>query len=54
MASSKQKKAAKKNISKAANAAKKKHTISHLPKSVRTAMEKKGAAAAQKKRDSAG
>ena len=54
MASSKQKKAAKKNISKAANAAKKKRTITHLPKSVRTALGEKGAAAAQKKRESAG
>jgi len=53
MASTKQKAAAKKNISKAANAAKKKRTISHLPKSVRTALGKKGAAAARKKRKAA-
>jgi len=53
MASAKQKTAAKKNISKAATAAKKKRTIAHLPKSVRTALGKKGAAAARKKRKAA-
>jgi hypothetical protein len=53
MSSSKQKKAARKNISKAATAAKKKRTIAHLPKSVRTALGKKGAAAARKKRKAA-
>lgn len=50
MSSAKQKTAAKKNISKAAIAARKKRTIAHLPKSVRTALGKKGAAAARKKR----
>lgn len=53
MASSKQKTAAKKNISKAATAAKEKRTIADLPKSVRTALGKKGAAAARKKRKAA-
>jgi hypothetical protein len=53
MASAKQKTAAKKNISKAATAAKKKRTIAHLPKSVRTALGKKGEAAARKKRKAA-
>ena len=53
MGSAKQKSAAKKNIAKAATAAKKKRTISHLPKSVRTALGKKGAAAARKKRKAA-
>jgi hypothetical protein len=48
MASSTQRKAAKKNISKAATAAKKKRTIAHLPKSVRTALGEKGAIAARK------
>lgn len=50
MASAKQSAAARKNIKKAATAAKKKKTISHLPKSTRTALGKKGAAAAKRKR----
>lgn len=54
MASTKQKAAAKKNIRKAASAAKRKHTIAHLPKSVRTALGKKGSSVAQKKRKSRG
>jgi hypothetical protein len=49
MASAKQT-AAEKNIKMAACAAKKKKTISHLSKSTRTALGKKGAAAAKKKR----
>jgi hypothetical protein len=53
MASAKQTTAAKKNISKAATAVKKKRTIAHLPKSVRTALAKKGAAAARRKRKAA-
>jgi len=48
--SSKQSTAARKNIKKAANAARKKRTIGHLPKSVRTALGKKGAQAAKRKR----
>jgi hypothetical protein len=39
---SKQSTAARKNVKKAANAARKKRTIAHLPKSVRTALGKKG------------
>jgi ABC-type transport system involved in Fe-S cluster assembly fused permease/ATPase subunit len=46
----KQSAAARKNIKKAANAARKKRTIAHLPKSVRTALGKKGAQAAKRKR----
>jgi len=40
MATAKQKWAAKRNIKKASTAAKKKRTISHLPKSTRTALGK--------------
>jgi hypothetical protein len=40
MATTKQKAAARKNIKKAASAAKKKRTISKLPKSTRTALGK--------------
>jgi hypothetical protein len=40
------------NQKKAAQAAKSKKTIAHLPKSTRTALGKKGAAAAAKKRGS--
>jgi hypothetical protein len=50
MATSKQRTAARANIKKAASAAKKKKTISHLPKSVRTALGKEGAKAARKQR----
>jgi ABC-type transport system involved in Fe-S cluster assembly fused permease/ATPase subunit len=50
MASAKQTSAARKNIKKAASAARKKKTIAHLPKSTRTALGKKGASAARKKR----
>jgi hypothetical protein len=46
-----QKAAAKNNIKNAAAAAKKKKTIAHLPKATRTALGKKGAEAAKKKRD---
>jgi hypothetical protein len=52
MASTKQRKAAKKNIKKAASAAKKKRTIAHLPKSVRTALGKQAASVAKTKRKS--
>jgi hypothetical protein len=48
--SAKQSAAARKNIKKAASAARKKRTIAHLPKSVRTALGKKGGAAAKRKR----
>jgi hypothetical protein len=47
--SAKQSAAARKNIKKAASAARRKRTIAHLPKSVRTALGKKGAAAAKRK-----
>lgn len=52
MASTKQKSAARKNIKKAATAAKKKRTISHLPKSTRTALGKQAAKVAKGKRRS--
>jgi hypothetical protein len=46
----KQKAAARGNIRKAAAAAKRKRTVAHLPKTVRTALGKKGAKAARKKK----
>jgi ABC-type protease/lipase transport system fused ATPase/permease subunit len=52
MVSTKQRSAAKKNIKKAASAAKRKRTIAHLPKSVRTALGKKGSSVAKKQRES--
>lgn len=52
MATSKQKAAARKNIKKAAAAARKRKTISRLPKRVRTALGKEGAKAARRKRRS--
>lgn len=50
MATEKQKTAARQNVTKAAEAAKKKKTISKLPKKTRTALGKEGAKAAKKKR----
>lgn len=50
MASTKQKNAARRNIKKAVAAARKKRTIAHLPKSVRTALGKQGAKMAKRKR----
>ena len=50
MATDKQRAAAKENIKKAANAAKEKRTISHLSEDTKTALGKKGAKAAAKKR----
>jgi len=50
MTTSKQKAAARKNIKKAARAAKRERTISKLPKKTRTALGKKGAQAAKRKR----
>jgi hypothetical protein len=50
MASEKQRAAARKNIRKAANAAKKKRTIAHLPKRTRTALGKQAAKVAREKR----
>ena len=49
MASAKQRAAARKNIRKAATAAKRKKTISKLPKKTRTALGKEGAKAAKRK-----
>jgi hypothetical protein len=48
MATEKQKAAARQNIKKASAAAKDQKTIAHLPKSTRTALGKKGAAARSK------
>ena len=53
MSSEKQIKAARQNIRKAANAAKKKHTIAHLPKATRTELGKQGAKVAKEKRHKA-
>jgi hypothetical protein len=50
MASAKQSAAARKNIKKAASAAKKKRTIAHLSKATRTALGKQGAKVAKQKR----
>lgn len=50
MASEKQRNAARKNIRKAAKAARKKRTIAHLSKPTRTALGKQGAKVAQEKR----
>ena len=53
MASTKQRNAARRNIKKAAATARKKRTIAHLPKSVRTALGKQGAKVAKQKRKAA-
>ena len=50
MPSKKQSSAARKNIRKAAVAAKKKRTIAHLPKATRTALGKQAAKVAKEKR----
>jgi len=50
MATAKQKAAARRNIKKAAKAAKAKRTIAHLPKKTRTALGKQGAKVAKRKR----
>ena len=50
MASAKQKAAARRNIKKAATAARRKRTIAKLPKKTRTALGKEGAKAARRKR----
>lgn len=52
MATSKQRAAARRNIQKAAAAAKSRRTIAHLPKSTRTALGKQAAKVAKKKRRS--
>ena len=50
MVTSKQRAAARRNIKKAAKAAKQKRTVAHLPKRTRTALGKEGAKAAKRKR----
>jgi hypothetical protein len=50
MSSAKQRAAARTNIRKAAGAARRKRTITRLPKSVRSALGKQGAKAAEAKR----
>jgi ABC-type protease/lipase transport system fused ATPase/permease subunit len=52
MSSAKQRSAARKNIKKAASAAKKKKTIAHLSRGTRTALGKQGAKMAAKTRRS--
>jgi len=49
MASARQKSAARKNVKKAARAARSKKTIAHLPKKTRTALGKQGAKVAKRK-----
>jgi ABC-type transport system involved in Fe-S cluster assembly fused permease/ATPase subunit len=53
MATGKQRAAARRNIKKAANAAKRKRTIAHLPKRTRTALGKQGAKTARRKKRAA-
>ena len=48
MATMKQRTAAKRNIKKAAAAAKRKQTLKHLPKKTRTALGREGAKAAKR------
>jgi hypothetical protein len=50
MSSARQRAAARANVKKAAAAARRKRTISQLPKSVRTALGKQGAKTARRKR----
>ncbi|PYJ55516.1 MAG: hypothetical protein DME82_06925 [Verrucomicrobia bacterium] len=50
MTTRKQRTAAKRNIKKAAKAARRKRTIAHLSRKTRTALGKEGAKAARKKR----
>jgi len=49
MATTKQRNAARRNIKKAARAARRKKTIQHLPKKTRTALGKQGAKVARQK-----
>ena len=53
MTSEKQRAAARRNVKKAATAARKKRTIAHLPKSTRTALGKQAAKVARQKRKKA-
>jgi hypothetical protein len=50
MATTKQTKAARRNVDKAREAATEKKSIAHMPKQTRTALGKQGAAVAQRKR----
>jgi hypothetical protein len=50
MATTKQMRAARRNVRKAALSARGKRTIAHLPKKTRTALGKEGAKAARRKR----
>lgn len=50
MATEKQRKAAKRNVKKAAKAARSQKSIAHMPSKTRTALGKQGAAVAQRKR----
>jgi hypothetical protein len=50
MSSVKQRRAARRNIKKAAKAARRKRTIAHLPKKTRTALGKQAAKVARRKR----
>lgn len=50
MATDRQRRAAKQNIKKAPGAAKRKHTLQHLPKKTRQALGKEGAKAAARSR----
>lgn len=50
MATAKQTKAARRNVTKARGAATEKRSIAHMPKTTRTALGKQGAAVAQRKR----
>jgi hypothetical protein len=52
MATAKQRAVARRNIAKAAKAAKRKRTVAHLPKRVRTALGKEGAKAAKTQEES--
>jgi ABC-type transport system involved in Fe-S cluster assembly fused permease/ATPase subunit len=54
MATARQKAAARKNIKRAAKAAKRKKTIAHLPKKTRTALGKQGAKVARQRRGTRG
>ena len=49
MTTDRQRQAARRNVRKAAAAARKKRTIAHLPRRVRTALGKKGAEAARER-----
>jgi len=53
MATQKQRRAAKKNVRKAATAAKQQRSLANMPKSTKTALGKQGAAVAKRKRTGA-